>query len=199
MKHKKITFITLLFLLAGSVAYTQNEEMTGRTFWELNYTYNYFKTYARIPLVDPETGEKDEKKLKLRDHIEMNGGYGYQFNTHFFVGGGTGIGSGGYAYGSYSGNSYYRGSASSTSTTRTYDGAAAYQAQILAQQRMANFSESQWNVRNAKQAGYLKKHTIYPGETISGYVHIQRKNGKSVYVTMTINDAKYRYGWSYGK
>ncbi len=43
-------------------------------------------------------------------------------------------GSGGYAYGSYYGNSSYSG----TSTTTTYNAYAAYQAQILAQNQMAN-------------------------------------------------------------
>jgi hypothetical protein len=103
------------------------------------------------------------------------------------------------AYGSYSGNSSYSGSVYGTSTTTTYDAAAAYQARVLSQQRIADFFESQWNERNAKQMGYLKKNTIYPGETIQGYVHIQRISGVSVYVTVNINGAEYVYGWRYGK
>jgi antitoxin component YwqK of YwqJK toxin-antitoxin module len=108
-------------------------------------------------------------------------------------------GSGGYAYGSYSGNSSYSGSAHSSSTTTTYDAAAAYQARVLSQQRMADFDNAQWNERNAKQMGYLKKNTIYPGETIQGYVHIQRISGVFVYITVNINSAKYVYEWKYGK
>ncbi len=108
-------------------------------------------------------------------------------------------GSGGYAYGSYSGSSSYSGSAYGSSTTTTYDAAAAYQARVLSQQRMADFSDAQWNEHNAKQMGYLKKNTIYPGETIQGYVHIQRISGVSVYITININGAEYVYGWKYGK
>jgi hypothetical protein len=108
-------------------------------------------------------------------------------------------GSGGYAYGSYSGNSSYSGSVYGVKHTTTYDANAAYQARVLSQQRMADFSDAQWNERNAKQMGYLKRNTICPGETIQGYVHIQRISGVSVYITININGAKYVYGRNYGK
>ena len=107
------------------------------------------------------------------------------------------FGSGGYAYGSYSGNSSYSGSTNTRSTTTSYDAAAAYQTRILSQQRMADFSEAQWNERNEKQMGYLKKNTIYPGETIQGYVYIQRISGKSIHITLNINGANHIYGWGY--
>jgi hypothetical protein len=108
-------------------------------------------------------------------------------------------GSGGYATGSYSGNSSYSGSAHSSSTTTTYDATAAYQARVLSANRMADFSNAQWQERQAKDEGYLKKTTIYPGETITGYIHIERKSGVSVYITIDINGAEYVYGWNYGK
>lgn len=63
-------------------------------------------------------------------------------------------GSGGYAYGNYygsttySGNTYYSGS--STSTTRTYDGAAAYQAQVIASNRAAAYDNALLSERAAK-------------------------------------------------
>jgi len=108
-------------------------------------------------------------------------------------------GSGGYAAGSYSGNSYYSGSAHTNSTTTTYDAAEAYQTQVLSQNRMAAFDESQWNVRNAIQAGYLKRNTIYPGKAISGYVNIQRIKGKTISITVSINSADYIFNWLYDK
>lgn len=108
-------------------------------------------------------------------------------------------GSEGYAYGLYSGNSSYSGSAYETNTTITYDAAAAYQARVLSSQRMADFDNAQWQERQAKDKGYLKKTTIYPGETIAGYIHIERKSGVSVYIILNINGAKYFYGWNYGK
>ena len=108
-------------------------------------------------------------------------------------------GSGGSAHGSYSGNSSYSGSAYGTSTTTTYDATAAYQARVLSSQRMANFENAQWQERQAKDEGYIKRTTIYPGETITGYVHIERKSGVLIYITVDINGANYIYAWTYGK
>ena len=108
-------------------------------------------------------------------------------------------GGGGYAYGTYSGSSSYSGSSYTTSTTTNYDAAAAYQARVLSANRIADFENAQWDARQIRQEGYLKKSTIYPGETISGYVHIERISGNSVYITIKINGANYIYGWRYGK
>jgi len=108
-------------------------------------------------------------------------------------------GSGGYAYGTYSGNSNYRGSAQTNSVTRTYDGTAAYYAQAMSQNRMAAFDESQWNVRNVIQAGYLKRNTIYPGNAVAGYMNIQRKNWNTVSITLNVNGVDYTFDWLYGK
>lgn len=137
----------------------------------------------------------------------MNAGYStsttnssahYSGNSNSY-GSASAYGSGGYAYGSYSGNSTYSGSAYGSSTTTTYDANAAYQTRVLSQQRMADFSDSQWNERNSKQMGYLKKNTINPGESIQGYVHIERISGVSVFITINIKGADYVYGWNYSK
>ena len=114
-------------------------------------------------------------------------------------------GSGGYAYGNYSGSSTYSGYGSysgygtTTTTTRTYDAAAAYQARVLSQQRMADFSNAQWQERHAKEMGYLKKNTIQPGETISGYINVERKEGEAMFNTINIEDAQYHFVWRFGK
>jgi antitoxin component YwqK of YwqJK toxin-antitoxin module len=123
----------------------------------------------------------------------------YYSGTSNSYGSASAYGSGGYAYGSYYSNSLYSGTANTSSTTTTYDAAAAYQTRVLSQQRMANFADAQWNEQNAKQMGYLKKNTIYPGETIQGYVNIQRISGVFVYITININGAEYVYAWSYKK
>jgi len=115
------------------------------------------------------------------------------------VGSAYALGSGGVAYGSYAGISTYSGSSYTRSTTTTYNAAAAYQAQVLSRQRIADFSDAQWNERNAIQKGYLKKNTIYPGETIQGYIHITRVKGNYVNITMKINGAEYIYDWRYRK
>ena len=105
-------------------------------------------------------------------------------------------GTGGSAYGSYNGYGSYHGNSSSTSTTVTYDGAAAYQAQVIASNRIANYENSLLQEREIKQEGYLKKTTIYPGNTISGYVNIKRMTGSKMIVSVDINGAKYEFLWN---
>lgn len=108
-------------------------------------------------------------------------------------------GSGGYAYGSYNGYGTYHGNSSTTSRTTTYDGAAAYQAQVIASNRMANYENSLLNERAIKQEGYLRKTTIYPGDAISGYVNIKRISGSTMTVIVDINGAKYEFPWNISK
>jgi antitoxin component YwqK of YwqJK toxin-antitoxin module len=106
-------------------------------------------------------------------------------------------GSGGYASGSYYGNTLYNGSSYTYSTTTTYNAAAAYQAQVLSQQRMSNLANAMENEQNFKRMGYLKKNTIYPGETIQGHVYVERISCVVFYVIIDISGAKYIYDWSY--
>lgn len=108
-------------------------------------------------------------------------------------------GTGGYAYGSYNGNSSYHGNSSTTSRTVTYDGAAAYQAQIIASNRMANYENALLQERQIKQEGYLKRTTIYPGQAISGYINIKRVKGEAMDVVIDINGAKYSFPWNISK
>lgn len=108
-------------------------------------------------------------------------------------------GSGGYAYGSYNGYGSYHGNSSATSITTTYDGAAAYQAQVIAGNRMANYENSLLQERAIKQEGYLRKTTIYPGDAISGYINIKRTSGVSMTVIVDINGAKYEFPWNISK
>lgn len=94
----------------------------------------------------------------------------------------------------YQGHNYNQGRSSSTTTT--YDGAAAYQARIMAEEKMANLEEQQLAERTAKREVYLKKTTIQPGETVSGYVHIEKKKGLSMNVTIYINGIPYEFAWN---
>jgi antitoxin component YwqK of YwqJK toxin-antitoxin module len=114
--------------------------------------------------------------------------------SRYSYGQASAYGSGGYASGSYSGSSYYYGS--STSTTRTYDAKAAYFAQLAASQQLAEFSDSNFRIRQARQEGYLKKTTINPGESIQGYFNIKRKDGDTLFVTINIGGAEYQFPWN---
>jgi antitoxin component YwqK of YwqJK toxin-antitoxin module len=103
-------------------------------------------------------------------------------------------GSGGYAHGTYSGSTSYHGN--STSTTTSYNGLAAYQAQVIASNRMADYQDALLSERQAKDEGYLKLTTVNPGETISGYVNIERKKGDVLYIYVKINNAIYTFPWN---
>lgn len=108
-------------------------------------------------------------------------------------------GTGGYAYGGYSGTGSYHGNSTTTSTTVTYDAAAAYQAQVIASNRIANYENALLQDRAIKQEGYLRKTTIYPGDAIQGYVNIKRIKGASMTVLVDINGAKYEFPWNVSK
>ncbi len=120
-----------------------------------------------------------------------NAGYSTSTTNSYYSGNTYAYGLGGYGYGSYSG--------SSTSYTTTYDAMAAYQAQVLSQQRMANFSNAMAEEQEIKKLGYLKRNTIYPGETISGYVHVKRIKGEIVQYIIKIEEAEYIFDWNFGK
>lgn len=93
----------------------------------------------------------------------------------------------------YGSNSYY---GTTTSSTRTYNYAAARQAQILSRQRMDEFNNELIEERNIKEIGYLKKNTINPGESVSGYVHIKQVKGESLTLYINIGVASYQFDWN---
>lgn len=119
-----------------------------------------------------------------------NAGYSTSTTNSYYSGNTYAYGSGGYGYGGYSGTA--------TSYTTTYDAGAAYQAQVLSQQRMADFSNAMAEEQQIKKLGYLKRNTIYPGETISGYVHVKRIKGETVQFVIQIEKADYIFDWSFG-
>ncbi len=87
----------------------------------------------------------------------------------------------------------------STYTTTTYNGAAAYQARLASQQRLANVSSAMQNELNIKQMEYLKKSTINPGDTLSGFAHVERIKGTTVVFTIDIEGVEYIYKWNFSK
>lgn len=81
-------------------------------------------------------------------------------------------------------------------TTKHYDAFAAYQAQVIASNRVASFEKSLLNDRKVKEEGYLKRTTIKPTEIVSGYVNIERDpKDISLTVAIEINGAIYFFNW----
>ncbi len=102
---------------------------------------------------------------------------------------------GNYAYGNWRGHSTYSGVSNTYITTRSYDASAAYQTRVMSAQRMADFSNAQWQERESRKAGYIQKTTVAPGESVSGYVVMEKKRGVEMYVTIKINGIDYKFYW----
>ena len=112
------------------------------------------------------------------------------------VGSGIAISSDGSAIAGY-GSSATVGAVSTTSSS--YNGAAAYQAQIIASNRIAQYQNSLLEERNFKDANYIKKNTLYPGSSLDGYVNIKYKKGNILYISINLNGATYVFPWDIAK
>lgn len=67
----------------------------------------------------------------------------------------------------------------STYTTRSYSPAAASMASMASAERVANFGLAMEQEQNVKRMGYLKRNTIQPGETVTGFVHVDWERGRA--------------------
>ena len=70
---------------------------------------------------------------------------------------------------------------------------------MIASNRVAAYENALLSERAAKNEEYLKRTTIYPGETISGYINIERKKGVSMTINVDINGAVYTFPWNIAK
>lgn len=84
-------------------------------------------------------------------------------------------------------------------TTTTYNAADAYLARLASQQRFADFCQALQESRQVIEQDYLKKTTIYPGESISGFVHIAWTKGERVVFVILIEGIEYIYEWGFDR
>ncbi len=84
-------------------------------------------------------------------------------------------------------------------TPPIYNPSAAYQANMASQQRLADFGQALQDEQQVKKLGYLKKNTIYPGESVSGFVHVAWTKGGRVVFVIRIEGAEYIYEWGFDK
>lgn len=109
-------------------------------------------------------------------------------------------GSGGYAYGNASGNSTtnYSGNiyGSSTSTTQSYDGAAAYAASQNEAAKMNAFIQASESAKKRWNNDYLKNHTLLPQETTSGLINIKYYKSPKIILRIPVNGEFYFFEWS---
>ena len=104
-------------------------------------------------------------------------------------------GSGGYAYGNATTN--YRGNiyGSSTSTTNTYDGAAAYAASQNEAAKMSAFIAASEDAKKRWNEEYLKNHTLRHQETISGLINVKYYKSNRIILYITINNINFAFDW----
>lgn len=79
-----------------------------------------------------------------------------------------------------------------TATTSTYDAAEA-------RRQCEEFDRRLQDEKHRKQSGYLKKNTIYPSESVYGFVHVERVKGRRVVFVVKMEDAEYIYEWEFDK
>lgn len=84
----------------------------------------------------------------------------------------------------------------SISSTKTYDANAALTAEQIANQRIAELRENNFNKRESKIENYVRKVTIEPGQTYEGYFNIKRKKGESIEIKVNIGGATYIFPYS---
>lgn len=119
--------------------------------------------------------------------------YGGQSQTGVI---GAVVGTDGAAVGAAVGSSQYSGYNVSSSSTVNYNGAAAYQAKLIASKRIADYNSVLLDERYMKEEGYLKITTINPKELISGYINIPYSKGDILTVNIVINSVVYPFSWS---
>ena len=99
----------------------------------------------------------------------------------------------GNTYGSAYGSTYSYGSAYGTSTTKKYDGAAAYAAQQNASNNIANYQNQQYHIKRTISEGYVKLNTIMNETEYVGYVNIRYKKTDRMVIYIPINGKTYLF------
>lgn len=86
-----------------------------------------------------------------------------------------------------------------TYTTTTYNAADAQIANLASQKRMADFGRSLQQEQDIRRMGYIKRNTIQPGESVSGFIHVGWVKGSRVVFIVTIEGAEYAYEWEFDR
>ena len=96
-----------------------------------------------------------------------------------------------YGYANAYGSSYT--TAYGQSTTRSYNGAAAYAAQQRANENYSNYTYNQRQIRQQLGDGYVKMHTVPSEAEYSGYFNIKHKKIDRLLVQIVIDGETYPF------
>lgn len=105
------------------------------------------------------------------------------------------VGTHGAAIGGSVGATAYAGNVSTSNTTVSYDGYAAYQASLIAEQRISDYNNKLVNEQNLKRQEYLKPTVLQPGESVIGNININFKKADEVTVNVPIGSVIYPFKW----
>lgn len=125
----------------------------------------------------------------------VSSGYGVGSSDSAAVG--AAVGSSGWGVGAAASSSVSAGAYLAGSVTSSHNGFAAYQADVIARDRISNVTQAQWSVKQLLDQGYLKRTTIRPGESITGYFLVSEEDDMEL--SIPISGVLYRFFWIKGE
>lgn len=99
----------------------------------------------------------------------------------------------GAAVGASLSKSAYSGNINTTTNVVSYSGAAAYQANLIAEQRVKDYAYKLGSDATIAVSGYLPSKTIQPGETISGKILFDYEKADAIELRIPINGIIYTF------
>lgn len=106
-------------------------------------------------------------------------------------------GTGGSAYATYSGSSHYKERSQTSSVTVTYDPVEAARQRAISAHIMADFAYKLAKEYERIESGYLKRTVIYPGQTLMGYINVDRDRSYNVFSDFVIlQGVQYQFTWN---
>lgn len=83
--------------------------------------------------------------------------------------------------------------------TKTYSPFNEFLAFELSMMEAREYNKNAIEGREVRRVGYFKQSTINPGESVSGYAHVERVKGNDITINIDIDGAIFSYTWTYKK
>lgn len=88
---------------------------------------------------------------------------------------------------------------SGTYTVQSYNAANAALANMMVTNQLLEMDRRMEMDKKAHDAGYLKRNTIHPGQTIFGYMMVKKQRGKTMTVYIHVNNVPFIFNWNLKK
>ena len=86
-----------------------------------------------------------------------------------------------------------------TYSVQTYNTANAALANMMANNQLTTMSKQFEADRKIRDVGYLKRNTIHPGESVCGFMMVNRQRGKKMNVILNVNGTSFNFSWDLKK